>query len=131
MRAALDAAQNLERLLAPARAYRYPFECLEVRRDVAARCIGPCIRHRLSLVDQQVEIDRQAQPHVVHGLAGLARAPGVACGGRISLRIDQMAFDVPQPILALVAAALDCAVMHELAGGGRGQRHDMNSCYCR
>jgi hypothetical protein len=66
----------------------------------------------------------------MHGLAWLARAAGVARGGRISLGVDEMALDVPQAILALITAAFDRAVVHELAGSGGGQRHDWNSCYC-
>jgi hypothetical protein len=48
----------------------------------------------------------------------------------VGLGIDEMALDVPQAILALIAAAFDRAVVHELAGSGGGQRHDWNSCYC-
>ena len=61
------------------------------------------------------------------GSPGWRARPVSRARGRISLGVDEMALDVPQAILALITAAFDRAVVHELAGRGGGQRHGLNT----
>jgi hypothetical protein len=79
------------------------------------------------VVDEKPVVERQAQPHLVDGNAGLHRpAPRVL--ERIGFGIDEIAFDVPQPVVAPEAVALDASRMDRLArGDGRGQRHGKRS----
>jgi hypothetical protein len=45
----------------------------------------------------------------------------------ISLGVDEVAFDIPQAVLAFVALAFDGAGVFERAGGGGRQGHDADS----
>ena len=95
MRAALDTAEEFQRFFAPAGPYGRAFERFEVGRDCAAGRVRPFIGHCFRVVDQQVEVYREPQPHAVHGLPGGALAAAVAARMRVGLAVDQVAFDIP------------------------------------
>jgi hypothetical protein len=56
----------------------------------------------------------------MHRLAGLAHLAAVAPRVRHGLGVDQMRFDVPQAVFALIACALDVADVYGFAGLVRG-----------
>ena len=53
----------------------------------------------------------------MHRIAWLDRAAGFALEG-IGLDVGQMAFDVPKPVFAVVAAAFNLTLMDELTRRG-------------
>ena len=78
-------------------------------------------RH-LDGVHHGVVVHRQADRHAVDRLAG---GPAAFAGDleRRGLGVAQLGLDVPQAVVATVAAKDDVAVMQVRAGNGRGKRH--------
>jgi hypothetical protein len=118
--AAFDTAKACSDLTAPARSDFYTRQFFEVRRDIAAHRIRARFGMRFSVVNQQIEIDRDAQPHVVNRFSGLTIGAAIASRMRVCLGVDELRFDIPQAVFALVAFALDGASVYELARSGMG-----------
>jgi len=112
--AAAHAAQPLLHVAQVARADGEADELRVVRRDAVA---GTRVGHRLGggggLDDAQLAIHRDAQPHVVHRLAGGELAPADRKGD--VLAVDEVALDVVTAVGAAVADDLDGAAMQRLA----------------
>jgi hypothetical protein len=82
------------------------------------------IHHGFDGLHHQLGVDGDADPHVVDGVACLAYAGAVDPGHIDSLGVQQLAFDVPQPVLTDKAVEVDAADMLGRAGHrGCGQRH--------
>ena len=72
----------------------------------------------------QLAVYGHAQPHVVDGLAREALFGRVAKrGGVVGLAVVQLAFNVPQAIVAFKALVVHPADMFQGAGGGGTQGH--------
>ncbi|MNW05891.1 hypothetical protein D3C71_2022090 [compost metagenome] len=72
----------------------------------------------------QLAVHGHAQPHVVDGFARQALLGGVAKGsGVVGLAVVQLAFNVPQSIVAFKALVVHPADMFQGAGGGGTQGH--------
>ena len=127
MRTAGDAADLLVHRLAPAGADFQPDQRAVGRRDVAADRERARFRHGLGVLDDQVVVDGDAQRHAVQRLAG-GDAAAILVVERIGLGVGQAGLDVPQAVVALVAAADDLARVQVLAGRGLGQRHGGPRC---
>ena len=80
------------------------------RRDVATHAVGRLVGHCLGIDDRELVVDRQPDRHVVDEIARLQR-PAPLVGVFIGLLVGDAALDVPQPVVAAVAAALQLAMM--------------------
>ncbi|MEA3153836.1 MAG: hypothetical protein QOK44_1425 [Betaproteobacteria bacterium] len=121
--AAFDTSKPCGDFAAPTWTDFYTGELLEIRRDVAAHRIRTGFGVRFGIMNQEVEVDRKPQPHVVHGLSRTTLGPAVPSGMCVCLGINELRLDVPQTIVSFVTFALDGASVYELARRGRGQRH--------
>ena len=64
-------------------------------------------------MNQKIEIDGKAQPHIVHRLTGPDHAIPVKfiVSTIIAARIDHVHIDIPQAVAAQVSLAIDLAVV--------------------
>jgi len=119
MGAALDSAQELPHLEVEARLDAQPLQPLVVGRDRAADREGRVVGHRLDILDVEIVVDREAQPHLVnrrprgHGAAELRLEI-------VGFDVGEMALNVPQAVGAPKTAAHDGAGVDGLALDGRG-----------
>ena len=79
----------------------------------------------------QLAVDGNAQPHVVDGFTGTAPAGIAKRGGVVHLAVVQLAFDVPQPIVAFIALVIDAALVPGGAGGRGAQGHGEEKTSCK
>src|SRR4051794_32725762 len=114
MRAALDVAEDLPDAIAkPAR--KIEAEALAMGRLYVLAAVGTrhSVHRCLRGEHREVAVDRQANPHFVD------RLPGAAHAGLqlivVVLGIEQMRFDVPEAVRALVAFVANTPRMGELA----------------
>ena len=94
MGAALDPTQKLAHLVDEALADAQPLEALEIGNDRRAHRERAVIGGGLDRLDRHRIVERQAQPHLVNGLARLDAAAMVVLEV-IGLGVDQMTLDVP------------------------------------
>ena len=118
MCAAFGSTEPLANVEPPAGADFHAGQLLEIYRDIATGRVRAFIGFSLGINDHHIEINGQAYPHIMHGLAGLTNCVAVAPCVYIRFGIDQMCFDVPQAVVAFVAYALDGARVHGLTGLG-------------
>ena len=116
MRAAFGAAKPETNFTPPAGADFHTGQLLEIHRDVAAGRIRAFLCFGLSFMYQQIEIDGEAYPHVMHGLARLTYRVALVPLMYIRFGVYQMRFDIPQAVFALVADAFDGAGVDGFTG---------------
>src|SRR5262249_21209418 len=123
---AVHAAEGGRPLAMEAAADAQADQLLEVGRDLAAHLVGRLVGHRLDIDDGELVVEREADRHVVHEIAGLQRAAPFA-GMLVGLLVGDVALDVPQPVFAEIALAGDATRMQELSPDRRRKRHDGTS----
>ena len=124
VRTTLDATHADIYLTPPACCDFHANQLLEQHRNIAARLIRAVVGLRFGVVDDHVQIDRESDPHVMDRVAGLTRRLAAAARMHHSFGIDEVRFDIPQAVLALVADAIDGAFVDGFAGLRVGEGHD-------
>src|SRR5471030_1476480 len=126
MRATMDAADPLAHGAIEAAADAQADQLLEVGRNAAAHLIRRLVGHRLDIDDRELVVDREANRHVVHEVTGLeCAAPFV--GVLIALLVGDVAFDVPESVLAEETLAGDATRVQMLSPDRRRKRHGHSS----
>ena len=123
VRATLDAAQVLLDGAPPAARQAAAHHALHRRHRLGAGPVGKVVHGDFDGVHHGVAVHRQADRHAVDRLAGGPAAFAGDLERRRGLGVAQLGLDVPQAVVATVAAKDDVAVMQVRAGNGRGKRH--------
>jgi len=89
-------------------------QLLEVGRDVAADAVGRAVGGRLDIDDGEAVIERQADRHIVHEVAGL-QGPAPFIGVLVGLLVGDAALDVEQAVVAVEALAGDATRVQMLS----------------
>src|SRR5688572_8229879 len=122
VRASFHAAERLVKRLPEAlhqvRTDELPIRVLDA---LAPGWIGNRIHPRLDVDDRHRLVDREAHPHVVHGLARPSRP--AEQHDVVILDVGEMRLDVEQAVVAREALVARRAVVKSLARYGGGQRH--------
>lgn len=114
VRAAQGAADQLIDLGAETLTNLNVFYFGKVGYGIGADIKGPVFCRRLRLVDNQIVINGDSQPHFVYRFTGSDRAP-VHIGKIISLGIDQVTLDIPQIVVTAIPITFDTTFMYKLA----------------
>jgi hypothetical protein len=114
MRAPVHPADQLIGLAAPAGRYTQALQAFEIGRDAGTHMVGPIVQRGFRRVDQELVVDRQTQPHFVDRHAGCDIA-AVMIRECVVLGVPQVAFDVPQAVVAAVSMALHHALVDGFA----------------
>ena len=117
-----DAAQPFADGAIEAAADAQPDQLLEVGRDVAAHPVRRLVGHRFDIDDGEAVVDREADRHVVHEIAGLQR-PAPFVGVLVGLLVGDATLDVLEAVVAEEALAGDLARMQMLSPDRRRKRH--------
>ena len=126
VRAAMDAAQPLADGAMETAADPETDQLPEVGSDVAAHPVGRLVGHRLDVDDGELVVDREADRHVVHEVAGLQRAPPFV-GMLIGFLVGDATLDVPQAVVPKEALADDASRMQMLSPDRWRKRHGSTS----
>ncbi len=120
--AARSATQPLAHRPSPTPSDRDPFESLQIGNDRRAHRVRRFLHRHVHLLNDEVVVDGQSDPHVVNGVAG--RDVSAPTGREaIVLGVTKVPLDVPKTVLASVAAANQLAAVQGGAGFGFRQGH--------
>ena len=131
VRATGHAAQVLLDGLAPAACHAAAHHGLQRGLGLGAVFERVGVHGHVNGLHHQLAVDGNAQPHVVDGFTGTAPAGIAKRGGVVHLAVVQLAFDVPQPIVAFIALVIDAALVPGGAGGRGAQGHGEEKTSCK
>ena len=104
---------------------RSPISLLKFGCDIAAHPVRRLVGHGFDIDDGEAMVDREADRHVVHELAGLQR-PAPFVGMLVGLLVGDATLDIVESVVAVEALAGDLTRMQMLSPDWRRKRHGTN-----